>query len=206
MHRHVFKNLANLAVLVRVALIFVVIGLLGAGNQPVRLLSLPVLALALVLDGLDGYLARRLGIASEIGAVLDTLGDRITENVLIFYFAYMRVVPLWFALFFLVRSFIADFIRGMNLRSGFTTFAINRSVLGHLLVSSGFSRVIYLLSKFGLFFLGSFMLAITVPVPAMGVVLRFLYWFVFLFSLIRFFLLLRDSRAVLKDGFHAGNG
>ncbi len=204
MYKHVFKNIANLTILLRVLLVFVVVALLG-GSASQRLLSLPLLLVALLLDGLDGYLARKLRIASAIGGLLDTLGDRITENVLIFYFAFVHIVPQWFALFFLVRSFLADFIRGLNFNKGFTTFAINRSVLGKILVSSEPSRIVYLLSKFSLFILGGFIIAHGAHAASLRTAIQCLYWFVFIFSFARFILLMQDSKVILKEHFHAGN-
>jgi phosphatidylglycerophosphate synthase len=201
MSRHLFKNLANITVLIRVALVFVVMLLLESGDRSARLLSVAVLLVALVLDGIDGYLARKLNIVSGIGGVLDTLGDRITENVLIVFFAWKQLLPLWFALYFVVRSFIADFIRGLNSRKGISTFAINDSFPGRLLVSSKFSRVAYLLAKFLLFMTASALLATG---PAEGFAwscLAILFRIVFVFNLIRFLALLFDSRRILKEHF-----
>lgn len=199
------KNIANITVLIRVFLVFIVIALLSGSNQSLRLLSVPLLLCALLLDGFDGYLARRLQVVSDVGGILNTLGDRLTENVLIFYLTYMRLLPFWFAAFFLVRSFLADFIRGLNFNRGITTFSINRSLAGRFLVSSGSSRISYLLAKFCLFIFGGLILAVDYPLPAIVVAVRCLYWFVFLFSMVRFLLLLYDSRFVLKESFHANN-
>jgi CDP-diacylglycerol--glycerol-3-phosphate 3-phosphatidyltransferase len=202
MPKHFFRNPANITVLVRVALVFVVMVLLDNGNGSVRLLSVAALAVALALDGLDGYLARKLKIASGIGGALDTLGDRITENALIVFFAYKQLLPLWFALYFLVRSFMADFIRGLNFRKGISTFAINDSFLGKMLVSSKISRVAYLIAKFLLFITASALLARKGPRGAAGTMLHCLFWIVFLFNLLRFLALLNDSRRTIKEHFY----
>jgi phosphatidylglycerophosphate synthase len=188
--------------MVRVALVFVVMALLDNGNGSVRLLSVAALLVALALDGLDGYLARKLKIVSGIGGVLDTLGDRITENALIVFFTYKQILPLWFALYFLVRSFMADFIRGLNFRKGISTFAINDSFLGKMLVSSKISRVAYLIAKFLLFMTASALLARKGPPGAAGIILRYLFWIVFLFNLLRFLALLNDSRLTIKKHFY----
>jgi phosphatidylglycerophosphate synthase len=201
MSKHLFRNLANITVLVRVALVFVVMVLLESASASVRLLSVAVLLIALVLDGLDGYLARRLNIVSGIGGALDTLGDRITENALLIFFACKNLLPLWFALYFLVRSFMADFIRSLNFRKGISTFAINDSFIGRLLVSSKFSRVAYLLVKFMLFMTASAILANGEESPSAGMLLHTLFWIVFLFNLIRFLALLRDSSLTIREHF-----
>src|SRR5690349_13465964 len=38
-------------------------------------------AAAIALDGVDGWLARRMNAATAIGAQLDVLGDRVIENL-----------------------------------------------------------------------------------------------------------------------------
>jgi len=202
MPERLFRNLANITVLVRVALVFVAMVLLDSRNGSVRLLSLAALAVALLLDGFDGYLARKLKIASGIGGALDTLGDRITENALIVFFTYKQILPLWFALYFLVRSFMADFVRRLNFHKGFSTFAINDSLLGKTLVSSKLSRTAYLVAKFLLFIMASALLARPGLPGAAGTVLRSLFWIVFLFNLLRFLALLYDSRRTLKEYFY----
>lgn len=51
-------------------------------------------------DLVDGYLARRHGLASQLGAVLDALADKLTQVSLLLFFAFSRgpafaSVPLW---------------------------------------------------------------------------------------------------------------
>src|ERR1051325_1287525 len=45
-----------------------------------------MLVLAMVTDALDGYLARRWGIASTLGYVLDAMGDRAIHLALVLVF------------------------------------------------------------------------------------------------------------------------
>ena len=201
MYKTLFKNLANITVLVRVALVFVVMILLDSDNGARRLSSVAVLLVALGLDGLDGYLARKLKIVSGVGGLLDTLGDRITENALIVFFTCKQLMPLWFALYFLIRSFSADFIRVLNFHRGISVFAINDSIMGKLMVSSTISRVAYVIAKFMLFMAASAILAIEGPPGALVISLRYLFWIVFLFNLMRFLALVYDSRLILKEHF-----
>jgi phosphatidylglycerophosphate synthase len=69
--------------------------------------------LAVVLDGLDGFLARRFHLASAIGAQLDILGDRVLENLFFTFFAVCGEISLWVPLFFFIRGAITDFLRGV---------------------------------------------------------------------------------------------
>jgi phosphatidylglycerophosphate synthase len=204
------RNAANLVVLVRMALALVAVALLSAGAGRVRVAGLLLLALAAFLDGLDGYLARRLAIVSPVGALLDTLGDRVTENALFVFLAYEGLVPLAVPLLFLTRSFLADFLRSLHDRRGVSgTFAMNTSRIGRALVASRTSRAGYLLLKFGVFLGGGTLLAFAGPGQRTDAgLLHFLaagvYWGAILavgINLLRFAALLHDSRSVLRQEF-----
>lgn len=220
-----YRNIANLVVFVRTLLALAAVGLLGAQDGSARLLGFVILAVAAALDGVDGYLARRLSIVSRIGGQLDTLGDRITENVLFIFFAAQGLVPLWVPVIFVTRSFLADFVRSLHDRRGIVgTFAMNTSTLGTLLVASKTSRTAYLLLKFAVFLAGGFYLSINGSALsglgemnlATGAVHPFLeaghlaalregVWWGALaattVNLVRFAALLYDSREVLKEEF-----
>lgn len=50
---------------------------------------------AALSDAADGYLAKRNGWQSELGAVLDPLADKLLLVTVFITLAYMRLVPLW---------------------------------------------------------------------------------------------------------------
>lgn len=202
------KNLANLVVLLRTAMVLAAIAMLQADVPGVRFSGLVTLSLACAMDWLDGFLARRLGVASQVGGLLDTLADRITENLLFVFLAYHHLVPLFVPLFFICRSFLADFVRALLFKRGIGTFAIQTSALGRLLVSSEISRVLYLLVKLVVFLAGGAVLVASAPAtaaPGWVASVRSLVWgcslFATFFSLVRFLLLLYDSRRVLAEEF-----
>lgn len=68
---------------------------------------------AVALDGVDGYLARRLRMASALGAQLDILGDRVIENLFLIYFAGAGQISIWVPVVFFVRGVLTDFLRGV---------------------------------------------------------------------------------------------
>lgn len=212
MKKLIFKNMANLVVLIRVLLIFLVIYLFKLYSLKVRIWGLIFLVVVALLDWLDGYVARKYNIESKMGAVLDTLGDRITENLLCIFFAYMGIVPLFMPLVFVARSFMADFIRNQSLSNGIGTFSINKSKLGMMLVASKPSRAIYLISKISVFFLAGLVLVVESIITTYNLDLevylnslrQFVYYgaeFVVLFNIIRFILLIYDSRFILRNTF-----
>jgi phosphatidylglycerophosphate synthase len=115
-------------VLFRTLLVFVLIYMLSIDSAPLRGICVPVLGSLAILDWFDGYIARKFKICTKIGSLIDTLGDRITENLLLIYFAYERLVPLFIPLIFVSR-FVADLVRHINFGKGHSTFSINKSRL-----------------------------------------------------------------------------
>jgi len=68
---------------------------------------------AVALDGVDGYVARRLRMATALGAQLDILGDRVIENLFFIYFAVSGQISVWVPVIFFVRGVTTDFLRGL---------------------------------------------------------------------------------------------
>ena len=72
---------ANKVTILRILLVpFFVVEVLyyvNTANELHRLLSLLSFAVASILDGVDGYIARRYNQKSELGAVLDPLADKL---------------------------------------------------------------------------------------------------------------------------------
>jgi CDP-diacylglycerol--glycerol-3-phosphate 3-phosphatidyltransferase len=94
------------------------IGLYAAGSHSSAAIAVGVCSLALTicaigLDGVDGYLARRLRMTSALGAQLDILGDRIIENLFFIYFAADGQISVWVPVVFFVRGLLTDFLRGI---------------------------------------------------------------------------------------------
>ena len=80
---------ANLVTLIRIFLVFLVIGLYKVNTIACGVAVLLTIA-TLYMDALDGIIARRLGIESDLGAMFDIAGDRIVENVFWVYFRVNR--------------------------------------------------------------------------------------------------------------------
>jgi cardiolipin synthase len=73
-------SIPNILSLLRLALVPVLVALASAQQGQIFLL---VLAVSLISDVLDGYLARKLNLASELGAKLDSWGDILTYAAMI---------------------------------------------------------------------------------------------------------------------------
>jgi phosphatidylglycerophosphate synthase len=73
---------------------------------------------AILLDALDGYLARARGLATPFGAKFDILGDRLVENLFFTCFAASGLISLWVPVLFFARGALTDFLRGLAGRPG----------------------------------------------------------------------------------------
>jgi CDP-diacylglycerol--glycerol-3-phosphate 3-phosphatidyltransferase len=96
---------ANKVTILRILLIpFFVVELiyyLQTGNEIHRLLALLSFAVTAILDGVDGYIARRYNQKSELGAILDPLADKLLLVSAIVALSFNRSphlgqIPLWF--------------------------------------------------------------------------------------------------------------
>lgn len=85
--------------------------------------SLALLALIEISDGLDGYLARRLGVESEWGAMLDPYSDSVTRLLVYFGLASASLVWLWVPLVMAFRDVTVAYCRIMISRAGGTVAA-----------------------------------------------------------------------------------
>jgi CDP-diacylglycerol---glycerol-3-phosphate 3-phosphatidyltransferase len=112
---------------------------------------------AIALDGLDGWLARRLNMASAFGAQFDVLGDRLLENLYFIFFAANGQISVWVPAVFFVRGAVTDFLRSVAARGAngnsaddAETFGRNwmlRSRAGIAIVASRGSRGTYAAMK-----------------------------------------------------------
>ena len=70
---------------------------LAQGDSTSTLICVILLVVAGITDGLDGYMARRLGQVSKLGIVLDPIADKIFAGVLVILLILYRDFPLWLA-------------------------------------------------------------------------------------------------------------
>jgi CDP-diacylglycerol--glycerol-3-phosphate 3-phosphatidyltransferase len=95
---------ANKITILRILLIpFFVVEILyyvETGNELHRLLALLSFAVAAILDGVDGYVARRYKQWSELGTILDPLADKLllVSGIVVLSFDHhsrLETIPLW---------------------------------------------------------------------------------------------------------------
>lgn len=142
-------NVANVITLSRIGILITIFVILDSGSLNDHLLALVLTVLLVVLDGVDGMVARYLKLESEAGGVLDIVVDRIVENCFWIYFTARGFLPVWIPMLVISRGFFTDGIRGVALAKGMTAFGKKtfRSQAGKVLVSSRASRALYGLAK-----------------------------------------------------------
>ena len=96
-------SLANSLTLLRVVLIPVFVMLL-VYRRPGA--ALAVFALAAFTDLLDGYVARRRGSQSRLGAFLDPMADKLLLTASFVTLTYLRVLPAWISIVVISRDVI----------------------------------------------------------------------------------------------------
>lgn len=141
---------ANIITIGRVVLAFIAIALFSVKNFYFALCAVILTILVIYLDSLDGYIARKLGVASDFGALLDITGDRIVENIYWIYFAGVGMISFWVPVIIITRSFMVDTVRSVAFAEGKTAFGkktMMKSALSKALTSSPASRTIYAVSK-----------------------------------------------------------
>jgi CDP-diacylglycerol---glycerol-3-phosphate 3-phosphatidyltransferase len=142
--------MANLITAGRIVLLFIAVAMLYSDVYWLIFLAGILIAFVILADGLDGWVARRQGSSSELGAVLDIAGDRVVENVLWVVFANLHIIPVWVPLIVITRSFSVDVVRAAMLSRGMTPFGdatMMRSSFTQFLTSGRFSRAYYGWSK-----------------------------------------------------------
>jgi len=139
--------LANWITLSRFPLLLVSILGLYLGTPPVRLAGVALLFLGLMLDTIDGMVARKTGHTSLFGSVLDIAADRTYELVLWFCFADLRMIPMAIPLVIVARTTLTDAFRSIGVGRGTAPFAQQQGRLARFLVGSSAMRIGYSASK-----------------------------------------------------------
>lgn len=138
--------MANIITFARIVLLFIGIAFIYSRNFYGAITAFVIILSVIIMDWLDGYIARKRNIVTPFGAVIDIMGDRIVESSLWIVFAHIHLIPVWVPLIVIVRGFVTDTLRSIALSKGKTPFGKNtmiKTAIGRLIVSSRASRAIY---------------------------------------------------------------
>lgn len=138
---------ANWITLARFPLLAACLAILYLGSPGVRIAGAVLLFVGLMLDTVDGVVARRRSETSLMGSVLDIAADRTYELTLWVAFAHLGLLPPAIPLLVLARTTLTDALRGVGIAEGTTPFEQQRTRVGRFLVASPVMRTGYAAAK-----------------------------------------------------------
>ncbi|MDR3365293.1 MAG: CDP-diacylglycerol--glycerol-3-phosphate 3-phosphatidyltransferase [Clostridiales Family XIII bacterium] len=114
-------NLPNFLTLIRMALVpvFIVLFYFGqTGSRAFCLLAFAVFAIASATDALDGHIARKHGLITNFGKLMDPLADKVLTTSAFIVFVDVGIVPAWMVVVILAREFAITGLRGVAAAEG----------------------------------------------------------------------------------------
>ncbi|MDD3238103.1 MAG: CDP-alcohol phosphatidyltransferase family protein [Candidatus Gastranaerophilales bacterium] len=138
--------MANFLTILRILLAFGTLALLFTGSPSWYFSAFWLTFFVIILDGLDGYVARARHEETKLGSVLDILGDRIVENAYWVTFAALGWIGAWLPIVVLSRGIITDGIRSLAFAEGYTAFGdktMMTNPIGKFITASRFARAAY---------------------------------------------------------------
>ena len=143
--------MANAITLSRLLWLTIAVILLYQTSSTARIIAAGLIVLTIILDGVDGWVARAWDEVSDLGSVLDIAVDRVVEQVLWIVYATLFLAPVWAPIIVVARGVMTDAIRSYVFAKGATAFGMMESAWGQFLVSSRFMRALYGTAKTAVF-------------------------------------------------------
>jgi CDP-diacylglycerol--glycerol-3-phosphate 3-phosphatidyltransferase len=113
-------NVANIITVVRILLapVFVVLlALDGGADGPLRFAAAALFIVAIATDGVDGMLARRRNLVTDLGILLDPIADKLLTGAALVMLAVLAELPVWVVVLILVREWGITLFRLIMLRN-----------------------------------------------------------------------------------------
>lgn len=111
-------NIPNLLTMGRVLMIPLCLWFLDKGTPRDGFWASMVFTGAAITDVLDGYLARKLGVVSVLGKLLDPLADKLIVMATLVWLAEMDRMPAWAVVVLLAREFSVTALRSVAASEG----------------------------------------------------------------------------------------
>ena len=96
-------NLPNLVTIARILLVPVMVWAIAAGEMKIAVILFIVAGLS---DAVDGFLAKRFGMASELGAYLDPLADKVLIVSIYVSLGIVDALPRWLVILVVSRDLL----------------------------------------------------------------------------------------------------
>lgn len=115
-------NLPNAITLSRLVLTAVFVIAVGFPGNPGYAIALVTFSVAAATDWLDGYLARKMGLVTPLGKLLDPLADKILVCAAFVFFSAQPVgsyhCPVWVTALIIAREFLVTGLRQIAVEAG----------------------------------------------------------------------------------------
>lgn len=120
-------NLPNTITLLRIGVIPVLFLILLSPGRALSLFIAVLFILAALTDLVDGYIARRYGIVTKMGKLLDPVADKIIVNTAMILMIPIGHIPAWIVALIIIRDIVVEGTRNIALSEG---VVISASKLG----------------------------------------------------------------------------
>lgn len=115
-------NLPNAITLSRLVLTGIFVAAVGFPGNPGYAIALATFSIAAATDWLDGYLARKMGLVTPLGKLLDPLADKILVCAAFVFFSAQPVggyhCPVWVTALIIAREFLVTGLRQIAVEAG----------------------------------------------------------------------------------------
>lgn len=115
-------NLPNAITLSRLVLTGIFVAAVGFPGNPGYAIALVTFSVAAATDWLDGYLARRMGLVTPLGKLLDPLADKILVCAAFVFFSAQPAggyhCPVWVTALIIAREFLVTGLRQIAVEAG----------------------------------------------------------------------------------------
>jgi CDP-diacylglycerol--glycerol-3-phosphate 3-phosphatidyltransferase len=139
--------MANAITLSRLPVLVGVVLMLFLGGPWVQVAATPVMLFLILLDTLDGIVARRRQEVGLVGSKLDIAVDRVVELVMWVAYAHLDLISVAIPIIFIIRGTMVDAVRSFSVLWGKTSFGMMQTKWGRWLVASSTMRTGYGVAK-----------------------------------------------------------
>ncbi|MFM2242205.1 MAG: CDP-diacylglycerol--glycerol-3-phosphate 3-phosphatidyltransferase [Verrucomicrobiota bacterium] len=111
-------NLPNAITFSRLLLAAVFVWALDCGGAAGSVVALVTFSVAAATDWLDGYLARKMGLVTPLGKLLDPLADKILVCAAFVFMSTLGFAPVWVTALIIAREFLVTGLRQIAVEAG----------------------------------------------------------------------------------------
>ena len=157
-------SLATWITLARFPLLIAIILMLYFGSAVLQFVAAPLILILILMDAIDGIIARQRNEVTLLGSVLDIAVDRAVELVFWVVFAQLGLISMVIPITFIIRGTLTDSVREVGYSHGESAHAQMSTRWGHWLVAGRPMRAGYGFAKLAAFML----LAVTLGLRTTG--------------------------------------